>query len=343
MVYPPSQMKGLPDRKVDVTFLLDVSGSMTGRPFEQCRSAVSRALDRMSDGDTVQVVRFASSSDQVFSKPEPATHENRKRALKFLEQTEAGGGTMMLTGLTQALQQPSDPDRVSYICLLTDGFIGNETDLIRATAQLRNNKRVFGIGVGSAPNRYLLDGMSVAGAGAVAYFSPTTSGEEVMDGFFQRVRKSALTNIQLDLGQQPITDVLPEKIPDLYVGRPVTMVGRYRGEAPHSIALSGRMGDQVVRQEIPVTLVAEDGIAPSLRTIWARQKIGDLAYRSAIENSDASAQIRETALRYNLMSAYTAFVAVDSLTQTTGESTSVVVPVPVPEGTDFHRTVGGGN
>jgi len=51
--------------------------------------------------------------------------------------------------------------------------------------------------------------------------------------------------------------------------------------------------------------------------------------------------IMETALDHSLMSAYTAFVAVDSMSRTTGNyGTSVPVPVPVPEGVKYETTVG---
>ena len=50
--------------------------------------------------------------------------------------------------------------------------------------------------------------------------------------------------------------------------------------------------------------------------------------------------MRQTALEYGLVSSYTSFVAVDSLTKTTGDhGTTVAVPVPVPDGVRYETTV----
>ena len=62
----------------------------------------------------------------------------------------------------------------------------------------------------------------------------------------------------------------------------------------------------------------------------------------ALSDGGASlaAQIRDVALEFGLMSQYTAFVAVDSLTRTAGDhGTTVAVPVPVPEGVRYETTV----
>ena len=79
----------------------------------------------------------------------------------------------------------------------------------------------------------------------------------------------------------------------------------------------------------------------ALPLVWARMKIADLADRSTYEPiGDLPQQIRQTALDYGLMSAYTAFIAVDSLTRTQGDhGTTVSVPVPVPAGVRYETTV----
>ena len=79
----------------------------------------------------------------------------------------------------------------------------------------------------------------------------------------------------------------------------------------------------------------------ALPSVWARAKIADLADQSTwSRNPFVPAQVKRLALDFNLMSAYTAFVAVDSAARTAGRSgTTVPVPVPVPEGTQYETTV----
>ena len=108
-------------------------------------------------------------------------------------------------------------------------------------------------------------------------------------------------------------DVFPQQISDLYIGRPVVLCGRYEGTLPKSIILHGVVGGHEQQFEVPVEQCDATVDSKALPAIWARMKIDDLADRDGYEGGiDLPAQVRQLALEYNLMSAYTAFVAVDS-------------------------------
>jgi Ca-activated chloride channel family protein len=80
-----------------------------------------------------------------------------------------------------------------------------------------------------------------------------------------------------------------------------------------------------------------------IASVWARKKITELSDLQAVgEDPTLPTQIRQVALDFSLMSAFTAFVAVDSLSQT-GHAQATTVPqaVPVPEGVKYETTVGG--
>ncbi len=339
LMVPPETTADLPRRPVELCFTLDVSGSMSGAPIEQSRGAMKYALAHMQPNDSFQVIRFAGGVDQLAPDALPATPANVKTGLNFIESTNAGGGTMMLQGITTALNQSvKDEERVRYVCLLTDGFIGNEAELIKATHQMHGATKVFGFGVGSSPNRYLIDGMSRAGAGAVAYLSLNDTGEEVMQPFFDRISKPALTNIAIDASGLSGAEVYPAKVPDVYVGRAVVITGRFQG-AGGTLVVKGRGAGGPVEQRFEIHPTQETNA--SLAAVWARQKIGSLCDRMMIENDEtASPAIKQVALDYSLMSDFTSFVAVDSSHRTAGDhGISVVQPVPVPDGVRYDTTV----
>ena len=164
-----------------------------------------------------------------------------------------------------------------------------------------------------------------------------------MGDYFQRISHPALTDISIDWGGMNVSDVYPAKLPDLFVGRPVVITGRFNGNPEAAtIRVRGRVGGK--SSDVAVKVNASDaanqhrGIAP----VWARAKIADLYDRVSFEpnNNDLSGEIRATALEYGLMSAYTSFVAVDSTARTAGDhGTTVSVPVPVPQGTRYDTTV----
>jgi len=341
MLYPPAELKGIARKPLELVFVLDCSGSMRGEPIEQAKSAVKRALQSMQPGDTFQIIRFSNNASQLGRAPIEARPKNVRRGLKYLGSLQGGGGTMMIQGIKAALDFPHDERRLRFVCFLTDGYIGNETEILAAVHEKIGESRIFSFGVGSSPNRYLLDRMAKTGRGAVAYLGLRHSGADVMDLFFERISHPALTDIAVDWDAMGVSDVYPAEIPDLFVGRPVILTGRFNGEGAARVIVHGRTGNEERRIALPVDLEDKAATHAGLAAVWARTKIADLAGRAAYDSDPALPdQIRQVALEYGLMSEYTAFVAVDSLTRMEGDhGVTMAVPVPVPEGVHYETTV----
>jgi Ca-activated chloride channel family protein len=341
MLYPPQSLNNLPRKPLELVYVLDCSGSMDGQPIAQAKAAIRSALTKMRADDMFQIIKFSNDAQLMSDRPLPASPRNLANALKYLDQPYGGGGTMMIEGIRKALEAPRDESRLRFVCFLTDGFIGNEPDILREIHDRLGSPRIFSFGVGPSVNRYLLDHMAKMGRGAVAYLALNQKPEPVMDAFFDRISHPALTDLSIDWGGMHATDVFPATLPDLFVGRPVIVTGKFAGNGVTNLRVKGKIANEI--EEIPLTLNLDTpGPAkPGLRPIWARAKIADLADRSTW---DASAnlvpQIKSLALEHGLMSAFTAFIAVDATRQTEGAyGTSVAVPVPVPEGTHYETTV----
>ena len=233
------------------------------------------------------------------------------------------------------------------MAFLTDGYIGNEAEIFTETYKRLGPTRIFSFGVGQSVNRYLLDGLATMGKGAVAYLSLNDDAAKIMDAYFERISHPALTDIKVDWGPMNVSDVYPSRIPDLFVGRPVIITGRFDGVGMISsltrnkaVAISGMAGDAPRSIMVPVDLDSAEG-HKGLPSVWARTRIADLSYSMLKENDQRlSGEIKKVALEYCLMSDYTAFVAVDSLSKTAGGAGKTVqVPVEVPEGVRYDTTV----
>ena len=247
---------------------------------------------------------------------------------------------MMIEGIKAALDFPHDPQRLRFVCFLTDGYIGNETEILGEIHHRLGSSRIFSFGIGSSVNRYLIDHMGKAGRGAVAYLGLKDSAAQIMEDFFGRISHPALTDLQIDWGGLQVSEVFPGTVPDMFVGRPVILTGRFAGTADTTIRVNGKVGEQPIQVAIPATLT-EAATHKGLPSIWARMKIAALADQSTYQpDPDLPGQIKQVALDYSLMSAFTAFVAVDSTRRTEGsEGTTVPVAVPVPEGVKYDTTV----
>ena len=200
--------------------------------------------------------------------------------------------------------------------------------------------RIFSFGVGDSVNRYLMERMAKAGRGVAAYLGFEDSAEDVMGAFFDRVSRPALTDIEIDWGGMRVSETYPAKLPDLFVGRPLVVTGKYRGR-PREIAVSGTAGDS--RRTLTASAHPDRETGRSIAKVWARSKIADLADRQ-IAGGDPDGELRDAitrvALRHQLASSYTSFVAVDSSHRTEGShGITVHQAVPVPEGVRYDTTV----
>ena len=341
MLYPPEQLSDADRTPVEMVFVVDCSGSMSGKPLNMAKDAIRRAIKKLEPDDTFQIIRFSNTASKLGYYPVPATRDNIRRGLRYVGSLKSDGGTMMIEGIKAALDYPHDARRLRLVSFMTDGYIGNESEILAAIEPRLGRTRIFSFGVGSSVNRYLLDRMAKLGNGAMAYIGLNDNPADAIDAFYDRICHPALTDIVIDWGGLHVSDVYPSTLPDLFVGRPVILTGRFTGHLPVNIRLTGRVGDSYRALTIPVV----DDMIPSVHSgisyIWARKKIEDLSMRTLVEQ-DVSllSQIEQTALEYGLMSPFTAFVAVDSSHRTEGDhGVSVQVPVPVPDGVRYDTTV----
>ena len=340
MLYPPEELGALKRQPLELVFVLDCSGSMSGRPIEQAKAAVQRGLRLLQPGDSFQLISFSITASRLGDAPLEATPANVQRGLQYLNSIQGEGGTMMIEGIKAALDYPHDPRRLRFVCFLTDGYIGNEIKILGEIHQRLGVSRIFSFGIGSSVNRYLIDHMAKAGRGAVAYLGLKDSASQIMEDFFARISHPAITDLQIDWGSLYVSEVFPRALPDLFVGRPVILTGRFAGNQDTTIRVNGQAAGQPMQVIIPAAL-AEGATHQGLPSVWARMKIADLTDQSTYQpDAELPDQIKQVALDYSLMSAFTAFVAVDSTRRTEGsEGTTVPVAVPVPEGVKYESTV----
>ena len=338
MLYPPADLKQLDRQPMEMVFVLDCSGSMSGEPMQQSKDAMEHALKQLRPDDTFQVIRFSNNASALGDKPLPATRKNINYALRYVDRLSGTGGTQMIEGIKAALDFPHDKERYRVVTFLTDGYIGNEKQILHEMNNRIGDARVFSFGVGSSTNRFLLDRMAKIGRGASAYLLPDVSGKEIMDLYFDRISRPAMTDLSISYGAAQVSDVYPSRIPDLLVGRPVILTGKYTGELS-DIRINGTAG----RRDLTLTINSKDSAThPALAQVWARRKIADLMDQMTVDGNNENAPVvLATALQYNLVSAYTSFIAVDASRITGGDhGTTVQQALPTPKGVRYDTTVG---
>jgi Ca-activated chloride channel family protein len=181
----------------------------------------------------------------------------------------------MRAGIEAALEFPHDPDRVRLVLFLTDGYIGSEAEIFALVDREIGDARLFSLGVGGAPNRYLLDGLAAAGRGAVTYAGVGEAIDPVVERFYDRIATPVLTDLEIDWGGLAVSDVLPAELPDLFAGQPLTVFGRYQGEPQGAIEVRAKA--KTTALALPVGFdIAEARDVQGVSSVWARYEVDRL-------------------------------------------------------------------
>ncbi|MDQ7780365.1 MAG: hypothetical protein RDV41_11775, partial [Planctomycetota bacterium] len=191
-------------------------------------------------------------------------------------------------------------------------------------------------------NRYLLESMAKIGRGAVAFVGLDEGSSEAVDLFYDRAAHAALTDIKVNWGGMTVSDVFPHEIPDLFVGRPVLLTGRFEGMNDRAtVRISGRVGMEERSYAVDLDLDSHATQHEGIVSLWARWMIADLSEQEIHSPSKGlQKEMIQISTQYKVLCQYTAFVAVDSLERTAGDhGVTVQVPVPVPDGVRYDTTV----
>jgi Ca-activated chloride channel family protein len=297
---------------------------MRGQPLEQSKKAIRFALENLTENDSFQIIQFSNTFQSFGPNPLPGTRENIKRVLSYLDRLEGVGGEQMTEGLSAALNFPHDEERLRFVCLMTDGRIGNEADILREIKPKIGPARIFSFGVGSSPNRFLLNRLALAGRGVSAFLGYDGDPDLVMQKFLSYVRGAALTDLEIDWKVDPENvDFYPSTLPDVFRGRSVHVLARIQGEASETIQLKGKLGGTDYSMDIKTQI--SSGAKNPLKPFWAKARIADLsesmltAYsRETIEL--IASQIRETAIANHILSPLTTYEVINSAPLPTEDS-----------------------
>ena len=314
----------------ELIFVVDHSCSMSGEPLDTVKEVMDAALEGMLPGDSFQIIRFSEAASALGAVPLPATPENIARGRAYVQEMEGMGGTDMMSGVSAALGYPADPRRQRIVCFMTDGYIGNDRDILAAVEDQLGSARLFSFGIGSSVNRYLLDRMGAIGRGGVTYVLPDDDRASQMAAFYQRIARPVLTDIRIDWGGAEVEDLSPARLPDLVAGQSMLLTGRYTGELDE-IVVQGRQGSRRYQESVRVYPVEGRGIAST----WARAQVRSLEEEQLWGEDEAIvAEITRLALEYQLLTRYTSFVAVEREVRNPEGAPPLTLdqPLPLPDG-----------
>ncbi len=325
----------------EVVFVIDNSGSMGGTSIEQAKASLIYALGRLQPADRFNVIRFDDTMDTLFPGPVPADADHLRRATSFVHALQAAGGTEMVPAMRAALaDSATDADAVRQVVFLTDGAIGNEQQLFETITAMRGRSRVFMVGIGSAPNTYLMTRAAELGRGAFTHIGSVDQVEERMRGLFAKLENPVVTGLAVKFSEAA-ADTTPAIIPDIYRGEPLVLAAKL-AKLSGSMEIKGRIGDRPWLVTLPLAKAAE---GKGLSKLWARRKISDAEVARTMRQvspEEADKTILALALEHQLVSRLTSLVAVDKTpSRPEGEPLRLTdLPLNLPAGWDFAKVFG---
>ena len=302
----------------DVLFVLDTSGSMRGEKVEQARAAIDYCLGRLGPADRFNIITFGTEVAGFCEDLVAADAKQIAAAREFADGVVARGRTNIGGALATARAARAEPGRPRIMIFLTDGTptAGERVpdQIVEAVRATDTTTQIFVMGVGHDVNAHLLDKLAEITNGSAEYVAPREEIDVKMAALYDRLSQPVLTDVTVAFGGLAVHSVYPAKVPALFRGSDITVVGRYRGGGTHTVSVSGTMGGKPVTYactaDLPVAAAdpAHEFVAP----LWAARKIGYLLQELRLhgENQELIEEVVRLSQKYGIVTEYTEFIAV---------------------------------
>ncbi|NVO18496.1 MAG: TonB family protein [Bacteroidetes bacterium] len=332
MIQPPRSVKlsDIPAR--DYVFIMDVSGSMNGDPINISKMLMRNLISNLRAKDRFNVILFAGG-DQLFSEESvPVTDENLNKALSFIDKETGSGGTELLPALKRALGLKGTDGYSRSFIITTDGYVDVESDAFDLIRNHRNQANFFPFGIGTSVNRYLIEGMARAGGGTPFIVTNLSKATAEATRFRDYIKQPVISHINFSTPGFDTYDVEPGSLQDVFSDRPVIVFGKYRGTARGSIHLTGVTARGKFDQSVEVSKYIPLASNSALKYLWAREQIRNLDDFDSFGDENKE-KVLELGLKYNLLTRYTSFLAIDNdIRNPSGKQITVNQPLPLPDG-----------
>ncbi len=303
----------------DITFVLDVSGSMVGDKMKQAKKALLYCINNLNKDDRFDIIRFSTEAYSLFDRVVDASETNIKKAEKFISDLKAVGGTNIEEALNLAVKEKGNSNRTHLIVFITDGkpTIGETKDesLVKKIERLnKENTRIFTFGIGNEINTYLLDKITELTNAYRTYIAEKEDIEVKISYFYDKVQSPVLTNLSLSFtGGIKAFQTYPNKLPDLFKGSSVTIFGRYSGSGNSDIKLNGALKGEQKSFYLKADFTNDKNEYDFIPPLWASRRVGYLLDQIRLngENKELVDEITQLAREHGIVTPYTSYLIME--------------------------------
>jgi Ca-activated chloride channel family protein len=301
----------------DLTFVIDVSGSMSGEKIEQARAAGKQVLRSLSTMDRFKLIDFSSDVRTFRDGFSVASRENIRAAERYLDELDAQGSTNISGALDEALSSPVQSGRLPIVLFLTDGqpTVGERdgSAIASSVAKQRGNRRVFTFGVGADLNVSLIEQLALEGRGTASFVRPEESVERAVSIVASRLTSPLVTDVRIRADGVRLRKLHPSGPVDIFAGEDLVILSRYDGSGNAVVRFEGQTTNGPVSWSSRVYFPERSRENPFVARLWATQRVGYLSAekRKHGGSREVDDEIRDLGERYGIPTEFSSYLVVE--------------------------------
>nr|XP_048276995.1 inter-alpha-trypsin inhibitor heavy chain H4 isoform X1 [Myodes glareolus] len=325
----------LPTMPKNVIFVIDKSGSMTGRKIQQTREALIKILNDLSTKDQFNLIVFNGEETQWRPSLVRASEENVKEATDYASKIEADGWTNINDAVLLAVKlldisyraEQLLPGSVSLIILLTDGEPTqgetNPATIQRNVQEAINNRySLFCLGFGFNVHYPFLEKLAQDNGGLARRIYEDSDSALQLQDFYQEVANPLLSAVSFEYPSDAVEAVTQDNFRHHFKGSEMVVAGKLQAQGPD--VLTAKISGQTDKQNITFQMEAsiaqkeEEFQSPKyiyhnfMERLWAfltvNQQLEQMISASGAELKALESQALNLSLKYNFVTPLTYMV-----------------------------------
>lgn len=314
-ITPPDTAKPI---KKNVAFVADISSSMSGTRIKQLKQSLKAMVNTLAPADMFNIIAFSTSVQKFKDNLATAGTETKSSAITFIEQLTEMGLTNMQDAFKAAFKCAWDDTSMNAIIFLTDGkptWPDTNSLSVADSVAARNKGRisVFPFGIGDQVGGGFLKRLAGDNAGFATIIAADDSISSIMNAFMHAISFPLIKNISVNYGGLVTSDVLPNPLPNLYAGKQLTLLGRYKDAGTYSVAFKGTRGADSVTLQQNLTFPSGAENHPFVPRMWASAKIDRLLNEISMfgEKAELKNAVISLGKKYSIITPYTSMLVIE--------------------------------
>ncbi|XP_008053170.1 inter-alpha-trypsin inhibitor heavy chain H3 [Carlito syrichta] len=327
--------QGLPVVPKNVAFVIDISGSMSGRKLDQTKDALLKILEDMKEEDYLNFILFSGDVTTWKEDLVQATPENLQEARTFVKNIDDRGLTNINDGLlrgismlNKAREEHRVPERsTSIVIMLTDGDANvgvSNPEKIQENVRnaIRGKFPLYNLGFGHNLNYNFLESMALENHGFARRIYEDSDANLQLQGFYEEVANPLLMNVELEYPENAILDLTQNSYQHFYDGSEIVVAGRlvdeYKDIFKADVKGHGAINDLTFSEEVDMKEMEkalqerEYIFGDYIERLWAYLTIEQLLEKRknahGEEKENLTAQALDLSLKYHFVTPLTSMV-----------------------------------